>query len=138
MLLRHSPYRSCRYPLVYAGSCMILLAILRGHVGGPRQSYVPHQLRRAQRSARGERGPAPRFNRPASPYDVFLISTRAGGLGLNLQTADTIVPASRYPREMQAHVPFGDRILFQRRSTPVAAKNYIRKATQLCGCTELP
>ncbi|CAM9751517.1 unnamed protein product, partial [Heterosigma akashiwo] len=32
-----------------------------------------------------------RFNAPDSPYFVFLLSTRAGGLGLNLATADTVV-----------------------------------------------
>ncbi|KAJ1996569.1 ATP-dependent DNA helicase Snf21, partial [Coemansia thaxteri] len=31
------------------------------------------------------------FNEPNSPYKVFLLSTRAGGQGLNLQTADTVV-----------------------------------------------
>ena len=31
------------------------------------------------------------FNAPNSPYFVFMLSTRAGGLGLNLQTADTVV-----------------------------------------------
>lgn len=32
-----------------------------------------------------------RFNAPNSPYFVFVLSTRAGGLGLNLQTADTVI-----------------------------------------------
>lgn len=31
------------------------------------------------------------FNRPNSDFPVFILSTRAGGLGLNLQTADTVI-----------------------------------------------
>lgn len=31
------------------------------------------------------------FNAPESEYFIFLLSTRAGGLGLNLQTADTVI-----------------------------------------------
>lgn len=38
---------------------------------------------------RGER--MQMFNEKDSEYDVFLLSTRAGGLGLNLQTADTVI-----------------------------------------------
>eukprot|EP01103_Thecamoeba_quadrilineata_P008119 TRINITY_DN178_c0_g1_i2.p1 TRINITY_DN178_c0_g1~~TRINITY_DN178_c0_g1_i2.p1 ORF type:complete len:1284 (-),score=358.01 TRINITY_DN178_c0_g1_i2:29-3343(-) len=32
-----------------------------------------------------------KFNAPNSPYFIFILSTRAGGLGLNLQTADTVI-----------------------------------------------
>uniref|UniRef100_A0A7S1KQX6 Uncharacterized protein n=1 Tax=Percolomonas cosmopolitus TaxID=63605 RepID=A0A7S1KQX6_9EUKA len=39
-----------------------------------------------------ERGPLlDEFNKKDSPYFIFLLSTRAGGLGLNLQTADTVI-----------------------------------------------
>ena len=31
------------------------------------------------------------FNQPGSQYPVFILSTRAGGLGLNLQVADTVI-----------------------------------------------
>ena len=31
------------------------------------------------------------FNEKDSPYNIFILSTRAGGLGLNLQTADTVI-----------------------------------------------
>jgi SWI/SNF-related matrix-associated actin-dependent regulator of chromatin subfamily A protein 2/4 len=32
-----------------------------------------------------------KFNSPDSEYFLFLLSTRAGGLGLNLQAADTVI-----------------------------------------------
>ncbi len=31
------------------------------------------------------------WNRLESPYFIFVLSTHAGGLGLNLQTADTVI-----------------------------------------------
>ncbi len=31
------------------------------------------------------------FNKPNSEFPIFILSTRAGGLGLNLQTADTVI-----------------------------------------------
>ncbi len=36
------------------------------------------------------------FNRPDSSKFVFLLSTRAGGLGINLATADIVVLYDRY------------------------------------------
>ncbi|KAJ8766374.1 hypothetical protein K2173_022433 [Erythroxylum novogranatense] len=40
----------------------------------------------------GDRGALiEQFNRPDSPYFIFLLSIRAGGVGVNLQAADTVI-----------------------------------------------
>ncbi|XP_020550492.1 chromatin structure-remodeling complex protein SYD [Sesamum indicum] len=40
----------------------------------------------------GDRGALiDRFNQPDSPYFIFLLSIRAGGVGVNLQAADTVI-----------------------------------------------
>ena len=39
----------------------------------------------------GERGLIHTFNSPDSPFAIFILSTRAGCLGLNLPTADTVI-----------------------------------------------
>lgn len=42
------------------------------------------------------------FNRPDSSKFVFLLSTRAGGLGINLATADIVVLYDRYDMSLEA------------------------------------
>ncbi len=50
------------------------------------------------------------FNAPNSPYFIFILSTKAGGLGLNLQSADTVIlfdsdwnPQNDLQAEARAH-----------------------------------
>lgn len=39
-----------------------------------------------------------KFNDPAGRCSVFLLSVRAGGVGLNLQAADTIIMCAHLPQ----------------------------------------
>jgi SNF2 family DNA or RNA helicase len=65
----------------------------------PRQPYylsplpLGYQYLRLDGSTKSEdrEGLLKAFNAEGSTYFVFLLSTRAGGLGLNLQAADTVV-----------------------------------------------
>lgn len=46
------------------------------------------------------------FNKEGSEYFIFALSTRAGGLGLNLQTADTVIMFdSDWNPQMDQQVP---------------------------------
>ena len=55
--------------------------------------YLGYQFERIDGNVTGpERQQAiDRFNTPKAPQYIFLLSTRAGGLGINLATADTVV-----------------------------------------------
>ena len=54
----------------------------RGHRYVRVDGSTPHELREER---------IEQYNAPSSPLYCFLLSTRAGGLGINLQTADTVV-----------------------------------------------
>ena len=71
------------------------------------------------------------FNAPNSEYKVFILSTRAGGLGLNLQTADTVVMCVRlrlrffqysFSSDYLASTAIGTRTpIFRRRIVPIVS-----------------
>ena len=56
-------------------------------------AHAGHAFERLDGSVRGEERFARvcGFNATASPTFVFLLSTRAGGVGLNLTSADTVI-----------------------------------------------
>lgn len=51
----------------------------------------PHQRLDGSTPAAQRHAAMEAFNKPDSPDFAFLLSTRAGGLGINLATADTVV-----------------------------------------------
>lgn len=55
---------------------------LRGYIYQRLDGTVPSEMRRKS---------IEHFNAPGSPDFAFILSTRAGGLGINLETADTVV-----------------------------------------------
>eukprot|EP00002_Diphylleia_rotans_P017190 TRINITY_DN3337_c0_g1_i2.p1 TRINITY_DN3337_c0_g1~~TRINITY_DN3337_c0_g1_i2.p1 ORF type:complete len:1271 (+),score=224.39 TRINITY_DN3337_c0_g1_i2:858-4670(+) len=60
-----------------------------------------------------------KFNAPNSEYFIFLLSTRAGGLGLNLQTADTVII---YDSDWNPHMD----LQAQDRAHRIGQKNEVR------------
>ena len=50
-----------------------------------------HQRLDGMVSAEARKKSIAHFNAPGSPDFAFLLSTRAGGLGINLETADTVI-----------------------------------------------
>eukprot|EP00939_MAST-03C_sp_MAST-3C-sp1_P005213 g5213.t1 len=82
-----------------------------------------------------------KFNEPDSPYFIFLLSTRAGGLGINLATADTVIifdsdwnPAMDKQAQDRAH-RIGQqrkvRVLRLITNTPVEEKLLLRATSKL-------
>lgn len=76
--------------IYYLFSCSVSLFVF---VSQPLLSYLSCHLPSISGTTKAEdRGMLLKtFNDPESEYFIFLLSTRAGGLGLNLQSADTVV-----------------------------------------------
>jgi len=51
----------------------------------------PHQRLDGMVASEARKKSIAHFNAPGSPDFAFLLSTRAGGLGINLETADTVI-----------------------------------------------
>jgi SNF2 family DNA or RNA helicase len=61
------------------------------------------------------------FNAPESKLFIFLMSTRAGGMGINLQTADTVILYdSDWNPQVDMQVKY---LLFATRNTQQATSN---------------
>ncbi len=81
------------------------------------------------------------FNAPDSDVPLFLLSTRAGGLGLNLQTADTVILFdSDWNPQMDLQAM--DRCVSTRRTAPLCGSTFLCleltlrvSAFCLCSCS---
>ncbi len=82
------------------------------------------------------------FNKPDSPYFIFALSTRAGGLGLNLQTADTVIMFdSDWNPQMDQQVPHIYAFSYHTMSLCVTSMSLLcQSVSLLCHCciTMLP
>lgn len=79
--------RSLSLFLKEAGPFVYLCAIFRQELIGKFIFLIPSGTTKSEDRA----ALLKKFNEPGSQYFIFLLSTRAGGLGLNLQAADTVV-----------------------------------------------
>ncbi|KAG8987114.1 hypothetical protein FRB90_003591 [Tulasnella sp. 427] len=83
-------------PKLFATGHRVLIFFQMTNVMDILEDYMAHKGYKSLRLDGGtkteERGDLlKKFNDPQSEYKVFMLSTRAGGLGLNLQTADTVI-----------------------------------------------
>ncbi|KAG8931907.1 hypothetical protein FRC01_000597 [Tulasnella sp. 417] len=83
-------------PKLFATGHRVLIFFQMTNVMDILEDYMAHKGVKSLRLDGGtkteERGELlKKFNDPNSEYKVFMLSTRAGGLGLNLQTADTVI-----------------------------------------------